>query len=271
MGEPRVQCRTLARLFSVLLSCYAGESSAWSWRESLFGIPEPREPSPVPWAYSGDNGPDRWASLSPKYAACGGQQQSPIDLSGATVVPFSPLSFHYRSNPLHIINTGNQLLLHYQPGSYLIANHHPYELKEVHFHSPGEHVIRGTVADLELHLVHQDERGRFAVVAVPVRVGIRRNSTLMRIAERLPPVDLQGYYARRRGINAVFLLPVKKTYFRYLGSLTHPPCTEDTIWFVFDHPLEIDAGDLQRFRQVLGRNARPLQPRNGRQVFAFLR
>ncbi len=269
MGKPRVQCPTLARLFSLFLLCYAGETLGWSWRETLFGIPEPLEPPPVPWSYAGSTGPDRWASLSPKYAACGGQQQSPIELSGATPVGFVPLSFHYRSNPLHIINTGNQLLVHYQPGSYLIADHHRYELKEIHFHSPGEHAIRGVVADLELHLVHRDERGRFAVVAVPVRAGIRRNSTLRRISERLPPVDLQGYYERRRGINAVFLLPPRREYFRYLGSLTQPPCTEGAIWFVFDHPLEIDAGDLQRFRQVLGHNARPLQPRNGRQIFAF--
>ena len=36
----------------------------------------------VEWGYEGPIGPERWASLSEAYAACGGEQQSPVDISG---------------------------------------------------------------------------------------------------------------------------------------------------------------------------------------------
>jgi carbonic anhydrase len=41
------------------------------------------------WSYEGETGPGQWADLSVDYAACAGDQQSPIDLTGASS-PTSP-------------------------------------------------------------------------------------------------------------------------------------------------------------------------------------
>ena len=36
----------------------------------------------VDWTYSGEHGPEYWASLSADFGACGGKNQSPVNLTG---------------------------------------------------------------------------------------------------------------------------------------------------------------------------------------------
>jgi carbonic anhydrase len=161
-------------------------------------------------------------------------------------MPYSPLAFHYRSNALNVVNDGRRIFVRYEPGSYLIAGGHRYELTDFHFHIPGEHRIKGPAADMELQLTHRDELGRIAIVAVPIRAGRRMNSTLSRIWDHLPGVGGESYYGRQVGVNALFLLPSEKSYFSYMGSLTEPPCTEGVQWFVLATPLEVDVSYLRR-------------------------
>lgn len=41
------------------------------------------------------------------------------------------------------------------------------------------------------------------------------------------------------------LLPTDKTYWRFSGSLTTPPCSEGVTWLVLKHPLTVSAEQLQ--------------------------
>lgn len=34
-------------------------------------------------------------------------------------------------------------------------------------------------------------------------------------------------------------------YYRYIGSLTSPPCTEGLVWTVFETPIEISAKQVK--------------------------
>jgi carbonic anhydrase len=54
--------------------------------------------------------------------------------------------------------------------------------------------------------------------------------------------------------------------FRYQGSLTTPPCTEGIEWAVFKRPITMSKQQLQAFRDAYPDNARPIQPRGGRQI-----
>ena len=87
----------------------------------------------------------------------------------------------------------------------------------------------------------------------------------------MPPVGGQSYYGRQVGINASFLLPPERGYYSYMGSLTEPPCTEGVEWFVLTEPLEVDVSYIRRLARVVGSNARPVQPLNGRPVLAVTR
>jgi carbonic anhydrase len=42
-------------------------------------------------------------------------------------------------------------------------------------------------------------------------------------------------------------------------------------WFVMAEPVEVDADLIDRFRQVMGPNVRPIQADNARPVYLFSR
>ena len=62
------------------------------------------------------------------------------------------------------------------------------------------------------------------------------------------------------------LLPDNRTYYRYDGSLTTPPCSEGVKWFVLETPVELSAAQIAAFRSVLSGNSRPVQALNGRAI-----
>ena len=221
----------------------------------------------VPWSYAGDTGPEHWADLSPRYATCrNGNLQSPIDIRGARSEISEPLIFRYRSNSLAVVNDGHTVRIEYEPGSYIGVGSHRYGLIQTTFHVPGEHRINGGAAEMVAQFIHQDGEGNLAVVEIPFVAGRRMNSVLTRIWDNLPDRPGASYYGRQTGINPTFLLPNERSYFSYIGSLTTPPCTEGVLWFVFNRPVEVDAGYIRRLLNVTGANARPIQPLNGRPV-----
>jgi carbonic anhydrase len=229
------------------------------------------EPASPHWGYAGEQAPAHWGDLSPEFATCKeGRAQSPLDIRYARPMDYQPLSFQYRSDTLAVTNNGHTVQVASGPGSFLVVNGHEYQLQQFHFHTPSEHRIQGVQADMELHLVHRDAQGNVAVVAVLMNGGRRINSTLKRIAQVLPPVG-ESFYGRQIAINPLFMLPPDRSYFSYPGSLTTPPCTEGVDWFVMAEPVEVDAGLVARFRQVMGANARPPQPDNGRPILRLSR
>jgi carbonic anhydrase len=180
---------------------------------------------------------------------------------------YAPLMFQYRSQPLRAINVGGQVRVLAAPGSELRLRGDAYALEELHFHVPGEHRFQGQSAAGEIHLVHRDALGRRAIVAVPLRAGRRVNSILMRIVERLPAGPGASVQFDRVGINPLFLIPTERDYVSYSGSLETPPCTEPVLWFVMTSALEVDPEQIRRIAQLVGANARPVQPQNGRPVY----
>ena len=57
-------------------------------------------------------------------------------------------------------------------------------------------------------------------------------------------------------------------FYRYAGSLTVPPCTENVIWTVFEKPVIFSDDELKGFRKYLYRETlREPQPLYGRTVY----
>lgn len=241
----------------------AANAHAWQARSSNLSGSVPD------WSYSGAQGPGHWADLNTAYDRCAsGRLQSPIPIETAATLlqPCTPLRFRYRSSSLHLVNDGNALRLGYDRGSYLVIDGLSYELVELRFHVPGEHAIDGRLSDGEIELIHGNNRGDIAVVSVSIEAGNRSNQTLRRILDNAPLVAGKNAYGRNIGVNALFLLPARRAYFRYEGSMTRPPCQEGVHRYVIETPLEIAASDLARLAQIVGSNARPLQEVGSRQV-----
>jgi carbonic anhydrase len=69
-------------------------------------------------------------------------------------------------------------------------------------------------------------------------------------------------------IDPAQLLPARRGYFTYEGSLTTPPCTQGVTWFVMKSPVSVSAEQVSMFGGLYPANARPTQPVNGRPVLA---
>src|SRR6202795_1467102 len=111
----------------------------------------------APWSYLGRTGPLVWGKLDPAYRACGqGHEQSPIDIRGAHLnKALKPLEFHYISGPVSVENTGNLVVVHVNPGGYMVVDGVRYELERMEFRRPSETAVKGKLTDMDVELVHK--------------------------------------------------------------------------------------------------------------------
>lgn len=222
------------------------------------------------WNYEGKTGPLGWGKLDPAYKACSeGHEQSPVDIRGAHLnKALKPIEFHYIAGPVTLENNGHTIMVHVDPGSYIIANGVRYDLVQFHFHHPGEEAVKSKITDMDIHLVHKSADGKLAVIAVRLTMDMGNpNATLATLWEHLPAT----IGATEKVINMVNpegLLPADRGYWTYVGSLTAPPCTEGVRWFVLEQDLSISREQLRAFAAVYKLNSRPLQELHGRRIEA---
>ena len=229
------------------------------------GVSTEPQPPGAEWRYSGDEGPSYWATLDPAYAACAaGHSQSPVDLAGAQHAPASVLTLAYRRAAFRVTDNGHTIEAESggAAGSILLGDT-SYELVQFHFHAPSEHTFAGRHFPMELHLVHRSADGRLAVIAVLIRER-GRSAALAPLFDNVPA---RGSEAEIE-LDPADLLPASPASYRYVGSLTTPPCSEGVRWIVMRDPIELSPDQLLAFKhRYFGINRRE-QPLNGRIVAA---
>jgi carbonic anhydrase len=227
-------------------------------------------PPTANWSYEGKTGPLEWGKLDPAYKACSkGHEQSPIDIRGAHLnKALQPIEFHYIAGPVTLENNGHTVIVHVDPGSYIVAGGVRYELVQFHFHHPGEESVKGKLSDMDIHLVHKSADGKLAVIAVRLSEDLGRpNATLATLWQHLPKTA--GTTAKITDmVNPGGLLPADRGYWTYTGSLTAPPCTEGVRWFVFEEDLSVSRDQWRAFAAIYKVNSRPLQDTHGRRIEA---
>ncbi|MFZ5764403.1 MAG: carbonic anhydrase family protein [Thermodesulfobacteriota bacterium] len=222
------------------------------------------------WGYSGAEGPEHWGDLSPDYALCrDGRSQSPIDIipSVAGKSDAVGLEFGYRDMPLKVLNNGHAIQVNAGGDSTLRIGPAAYRLVQFHFHSPSENTVNGHAYDMEVHLVHRNEQGQFAVVGVFMEKG-RTNPFVQTIWDNIPHAVNQEVEVAGASANAAELLPANGSYYQWSGSLTTPPCSEGVAWYMLKEPVQVSAEQVEKFVSVIGANARPVQPLLHRTVLA---
>lgn len=220
------------------------------------------------WEYEGKLGPLHWGKLDPAYKACAdGKEQSPIDIRGAHLdKKLEPIEFHYLAGPMKLVNTGHTVQVTAAPGSYIIANGTRYDLVQFHFHHPGEESVKGSLPDMDVHLVHRSADGKYAVIAVRLMEG-NANALLAALWEHLPKTP--GASGTMPDLmSPLGLVPRDAGYWTYEGSLTAPPCTEGVRWFVMERPVELSREQLRAFGAIYPVNSRLLQAAHGRKIEA---
>jgi carbonic anhydrase len=220
------------------------------------------------WRYSGPSGPERWGELRPDWRLCSeGKRQSPIDLAASDpiTVDLDPVIFDYGVSRVRITNTDNLLQASVGEGMAIEVRGRKYALEGLTLHSPGEARFNGERAALEVHFFHRDNEGRQAIVAILARRGEEPNPLFQALLNNLPLEKNTGY-APAALIDFAAFLPANPGHFLYMGSLSAPPCTEETLWIVMKEPVTVSAAQLDIFTSLHPDNARPPQAANGRMV-----
>ncbi len=220
------------------------------------------------WSYQGPAGPQTWGGLKPEFNLCGnGQRQSPIDIRGGLAVDLEPVLFSYQPSPFGVIDNGYTVQANVAPGNRIEVGGKRYELVQFHFHRPSEERIDGRQFEMSLHLVHKDEQGRLAVVAVLMDKGDKgpAQPAVQKVWNNLP-LEKGEELAARVPLELSDLLPVDRRYYTYMGSLTTPPCSEGVQWVVMREPVTLSADQIDLFARLYPMNARPLQQASGRRI-----
>src|SRR5581483_11422558 len=197
------------------------------------------------WSYNGSGGPENWGKLKAEYALCErGTRQSPIDIRDGAKLELEPLRFDYKPSPLRILDNGHTVQVNYIEGSSITVSGERYQLKQFHFHKPAEERIEGRSFALVAHLVHQAVDGRLAVVAVLFDAREQDNTFLRGLWPHLPLEPGREVVNPEVTIDANALLPDKRSYYTYIGSLTTPPCSEGVRWLVLKTPVEVSPAQV---------------------------
>ncbi|KAL5721258.1 carbonic anhydrase [Ranunculus cassubicifolius] len=220
--------------------------------------------------------------MSPSYVSCSfGNAQSPVQIMENDVVfdgNLDPLSIGYNDVSATLINNGFncELCFGNDVGGAIIDGKN-YTLKQMHWHSPSEHAIEGIRYAAELHLVHVSIDGSISVVAILYKNGAL-DPLLSQVKDGFNELAKQASAGQDRARAPIKLVRIKdiimqsdrNRYFRYVGSLTTPPCTEKVIWNILKEVREISVEQVAALKTPLDEscknNSRPTQPLNGRHI-----
>ena len=148
-----------------------------------------------------------------------------------------------------------------------------YQLVQFHFHRPSEERVRGKTFDMVAHLVHKDDDGQLAVVAVLMEKGGTEHPLIQTLWNNMP-LEVEQELAPATAIDLNRILPEERSYYTYMGSLTTPPCTEDVLWMVFKKPIIVSdqqvaifCAALQEQRTAGAAGQRPAGQGNALRIF----
>ncbi|MFA1731176.1 carbonic anhydrase [Xanthomonas campestris] len=214
------------------------------------------------WGYTGTEGAEHWAELAKENALCGnGQQNSPIDLKDAIDATLGKLQLDYGAVPLVVRNTGHSIQLDLHAGGTMRVGGKQYDALQLHFHHPSEHLLNGRRFPMEAHIVHQGPDGTLGVLAIFFETG-KANPAFQRVLDAMPNDKNQTRQVADALVRASDFLPpaTQRSFYRYEGSLTTPPCSETVDWVVLSQPVQVSREQINAFERVYPFNARPLQP-----------
>ncbi|KAJ0612234.1 putative carbonic anhydrase [Helianthus annuus] len=221
------------------------------------------------------NGPNHWGELNPKWSTCNnGDMQSPIDLTRKRVQTTSKLGRldrDYKPANATLINQRHHhdmMLTWVGEAGHIHINGTEYQLDQAHWHTPTEHTINGRRFNLELHLVHKSIDAKVAVVGILYKIG-RPDSFLATMEPYLKEVSSIRDVEKSVGIIDPRQIKFgSRNYYRYIGSLTTPPCTQSVIWTIVQKVRTVSPEQLRIFREAiydeLKANARPVHDLNNR-------
>ncbi|KAL1545809.1 carbonic anhydrase [Salvia divinorum] len=227
-----------------------------------------------------EKGPKKWGTMKKEWGACNnGTLQSPIDMSNERVKIISkPENRIYKVGNATVKNRGHDIQIEWSGGAgSVFINGTDYPLRYAHWHSPSEHTINGRRYDMELHLVHLNTDpnviNRIAVVGILYKIGTPDQFLSKLMANISSIVDNKDGESALGLVDPNDIQFGSKRFYRYLGSLTVPPCTEGVIWTLNKKVKTVSRDQVRLMREAVHdyaeENARPLQAHNNRDLYLY--
>lgn len=252
-----------------------------------------------------------------------GKEQSPIDLPKAEEAidsPVAPLFNYFKVQPTAEETTLDGLLsqgkniklrifenalkvMHPNLGRIITVDGSIYKAEEIIIHTPSEHRIAGKKYSAEIQVIHYGvTKGDIAKQIMLSFLFEETPGEYNKFFDSIDSFNLPNVVTKMKSLwNELYIPDVfystedteevtgtkKFSFYTYQGSLTAPPCTENTIVYVASKPIPLssttikllqeairipdrkDENDVIYSADILPENDRKIQNRNGRPVFYF--
>ncbi|GMH18699.1 hypothetical protein Nepgr_020540 [Nepenthes gracilis] len=198
-------------------------------------------------------GPENWGKINQQWRVCNnGRMQSPVDLLDGRVEihpDLGELKRDYKPALASVKNRGHDIAVIWKGNAGVInINGTAYKLTQCHWHSPSEHTFNGSRNKLELHAVHSSSDGKIAVIGITYKYG-RPDRFL---AKLIPHLNSLGHEEKDLGIiNPGEIKFGSRKYYRYIGSLTVPPCTEGVVWTIVHKVRTVSRDQVRILRDAV--------------------
>ncbi|CAI5708401.1 unnamed protein product [Peronospora destructor] len=239
-----------------------------------------------PWGYkANDTRMARTNQWTTEYPTCDGQHQSPIDLLTTTNSSSKKrsLTFSGSCSDFNVTQSAESFFMSVIGGTCTVTtNGTSYSLKQFHMHMSSEHTLNGKHLDGEMHFVHSNANNSMVLVTGVFLAATKDKSDpwVVSVLNAMDKVSANGTVSTSLApyANLVNKVADMQGVFNYAGSLTTPACNEIVDWWVVKKPVDVSTSDLSRLQFYLrqlnttddGKNARPVQPLNGRIVKMWL-
>ncbi len=204
--------------------------------------------------------------------------QSPINILTKTVehVENRAIAVSFKDEVEYVENLGHTIQLDFAEGSTITAHGKIFQFKQMHFHTPSEHLLDGMTFPMELHIVNKavDEKNgavEFLVVSILFKMG-DENTFINEFYDLIPKEENTVHKIQTGRVKLSDLLMVTRKdeseeglYF-YKGSLTTPPYSESVNWYIDRHIYEASQEQIQNINKIQGYNARDVQEVYGRVI-----
>ena len=233
---------------------------------------------PAPSSDSHELPPATTAEVAYSVSCIGPQHaQSPINiLSATTEHDEHQVIINYLDQINKIENLGHTVQLDFEPGSTIQQNGKIYAFKQMHFHTPSEHLIDGVTYPMEMHIVNQridqkeEGKAEYLVIAGLFKMG-KESLFISEFIDAIPQkapstLSIETGVVRLQDLLHGSPQEQMANCYHYEGSLTTNPYTESVHWYVSKHIFEASEEQIKRINLIEGDNARHVQALYGRVV-----
>ena len=235
------------------------------YEQPMIIIPIPSPMCNEKWTY-GSNGND-WECKCKE-----GTNQSPINLPPKheaitikqnALFEFKTVTRDEETGSLEMVLEDFKLTIHGRFGKLVNWDLVTYEAKKVEFHSKGEHTISNEKYDLEAQIYYDSiSAGNIQKKAV-VSVLFKGKPGAMNyfFDKTINILDLPDRGETKRQLNKSINLEslfrqdesdsyTPFSYYKYEGSVTSPPCEEETTWYVAHPVIDLSTTVIEYFRDI---------------------